>query len=112
MNTATGYDVLETMVWSIGSAYGSLDRPLNFGPYQYVVTLTIFKPTAHVLAMDKTSNTPAVAAMFATGTGMQYGAYTIAGPMVDYSAGQFRAYVTGIAGVYSRNVQSCVRVIA
>ena len=106
LNTATASVVYETMVWSVGVSYGGLDRPLNFGPYQYVVTLTTNAPSAYVLVMDKTSNTPAVTASFATGNGMEYGYSTIAGPMIDYSSGQFRAYITGIAYKANYNVHS------
>ena len=105
LNTATASVLAETMLWSVGSAYGGLDRALNFGPYQYVVTLTTGTTTAKVLAFDKTSNTPAITAVFAAGNAMLYG--STAGTMMDYSAGQFRAYVAGIASAANnRNVQS------
>ena len=106
LNTVTATTVTEAMLWSVGTSYGPLYRPLNFGPYQYVVTLTVNTPAAQVLAISKTASTPAVTAAFPTGTGMYY--YSTAGPMIDYSAGQFRAYVTGIADAATgnRNMQS------
>ena len=106
LNTATATDVTETMVWSVGAAYGDLDRPLNFGPYQYVVTLTVWSTSAYALAIDKTTNTPPVAASFATGNAMMYATSTVAGPMIDYGAIQVDAYITGIANSDNNNVQS------
>ena len=108
LNTATSTDVTETMVWSVSNAYGDFDRPLNFGPYQYVVTLTVNTVYASVLVIDKTSNTPAVAASFDIDSGMQYYLAATAGPMFDYSTPPGNAYVTGIAteGTGSFNLQS------
>ena len=108
LNTATDAAVTETMVWSVGNVYGGLDKPLNFGPYQYVVTLTTNIVYGSVLVIDKTSNTPTVAASFATGYGMRYYAAATAGPMFDDSTPPSNAYVAGIAtkATGNRNLQS------
>ena len=107
LTTMTAAAMTETMLWSVGAGYGWLDRPLNFGPYQYVVTLAVFTPSAYVLVIDKTSNTPLVTASFATGTGMRYRSLTVAGSMIDYRQSQVRAYVTGITNTaYFYKVQS------
>ena len=103
LNTATASVVSETMVWIIGRGYGSLDRPLNFGPYQYVVTLTVLTPSAYVLVIDKTTNMPAVLSSFATRRGINYDRFTIAGTMTVYKSGQFRAYITAIANQTTGN---------
>ena len=103
LNTATATTVTEVMLWSVGNTYGKLDRPLNFGPYQYVVTLTLQVTSAHVLAIGKTDNSPAVTASFPIPTATRYTANSIAGPMLDYSYSQVRAYVTGIASLAADN---------
>ena len=96
LNTATSTSVLEIMLWTVTNSYGNMGRPLNFGPYQYVVTLTLLTGTASVVVMDKNSNTPAIAALFATGNAMNYATGTVAGTIIDCSSGQPRVYITGI----------------
>ena len=68
LNTATSTTITETMVWSVGGGFGGFDRPLNFGPYQYVVTLTLMSPTPSLLVIDKTNNSPAVKSVISVTT--------------------------------------------